>query len=152
MTGPRWGMRARPPDSEPVPGSVFAFLGPGPVAMLCCDWAGRVLADDRLYPWHHRAGPAARARMRAHHAGYLADVLGGPSYQGDRSLGAAHAPLRISIDAFALVLEHLTGALRCAGVEEGAARRVVARLHATHTQIVTAGHPPRRSGGARGKG
>ena len=145
MTGPRWDMRARPPDSEPIPGSVFAFLGPGPVAALCCDWTNRVLADDRLYPWHHRAGPAGRARLRAYHASYLAAELGGPSYQGDRALGTAHAGLRISIDAFALVLEHLRDALRRAEVEEGAARRVIGRLHVTHAQIVTAGHdyPPR---------
>lgn len=127
-------------DTPPVPRSLYARLGPGPVAMLATDWTDRCLADDRLYPWWHRAGPMARCRARAYHGSYLAELLGGPPGHGG-DLGEAHTELRITTDVFAFVCDHLRDALRYADVPELDVVRVLARMQATHTQIVTAAVP-----------
>lgn len=131
-----------PPGVQPDPGSVYAWLGPGACAALCTDFSDRVLSDPRLYPWLREVGPAAVARLRAFHAGYLTAMLGGPRYRG-RDLAEAHARVTVSTDAFMITVGHLRGALQFADVDDASIERVIGQALALRPLVVRPGHPAR---------
>lgn len=137
--------RRRPgavPEGPPPRGSVFEWLGPGACAALCSDFSDRVLSDQRLYPWLRDIGPAAVARLRAFHAGYLTALLGGPRYRG-RDLREAHARVTVSPDAFMITIDHLRGALQFADVDDASISEVIGQMTALRPLVVRPGHPAR---------
>lgn len=64
----------------------------------------RVLGDPELEPWF---GGVDLDRLKGHQQAFLSAALGGPDLFTGRTMGAAHAGLAITVDAFDRVLEHL---------------------------------------------
>lgn len=68
----------------------------------------RVLEDAVLAPYFARTG---MARQKAHMRAFLAVALGGPEVYRGRDMGAAHAGLGVTDEAFNRVVGHLVATL-----------------------------------------
>jgi hemoglobin len=76
-------------------------------------------------------------RLKGHQRAFLAVALGGPHAYAGRPLGAAHASLGITADAFAAVVGHLGDTLAELGVDEDTIGVVAANLAPLEADIVT---------------
>jgi hemoglobin len=76
--------------------------------------------------------------LHRHQRAFIAAALGKPgTYQG-RAMGAAHAGINITDDAFDRVATHLVAILRENGVDEETVGHIADSLGPLRTQIVTA--------------
>jgi hemoglobin len=95
-------------------------------------WHG-VTADAVLSPWFARADPPT---IREHLRAYLAVALGGPEAYEGRSMRHAHSGLRITGDAFDLLLERMADALAAVGASDASIDKVAARLRSLRAVVV----------------
>jgi hemoglobin len=116
--------------------SVFEQLGQERgIRAAVDDFYERVLADPDLAPYFEGVD---MPRLRAHQAQLLVQVSGGPAAYSGRDLGAAHAGLGITEEAFDRVVGHLVGTLSAAGVPEQTISEVGGALAQHRQAIVTA--------------
>ena len=73
----------------------------------------RVLADPVLAPYF---GATDMRRQQAHMRAFIAAALGGPELYAGRDMGAAHAGLGVTHEAFDRVVAHLVATLTQLGV------------------------------------
>lgn len=93
----------------------------------------RVVADPTLRPWFDGVD---LGRLKSHQRAFLAAALGGPDLFAGRDLGAAHAALRITDEAFDAVVDHLTCTLRDLGVDTDVVARVGEHVDALRARVV----------------
>ena len=98
------------------------------------EFYARVTADPQLRPYF--AG-VDLGRLRWHQTALLAALTGGPQAYSGRDLGAAHAGLEITGEAFDRVAEHLVGTLRDAGAGPDTIDRIAATLTPYREKIVS---------------
>jgi hemoglobin len=99
----------------------------------------RVLADPTLAPWF---AATDMDRLRAHQRAFFTTALGGPDEYAGRSVGVAHAGLRITDAAFDRVAEHLTATLLDLGVPAETVEAVVGGVAGMRSDVVTVGASP----------
>jgi hemoglobin len=103
------------------------------VAVAVDTFYDHVMADDVLAPYF---GATDMSRQKRHLRTFLAAAVGGPErYQG-RDMGAAHAGLRITEDAFDRVVGHLVATLTGLGVAPATIAAIGATLAPLRTRIV----------------
>lgn len=95
-------------------------------------WHG-VTADAVLSPWFAGVDPHS---IRAHLRAYLAVALGGPEAYSGRSMRHAHSGLRITGEAFDLLLEQMADALAAVGASEASIDKVAVRLRSLRAVVV----------------
>jgi hemoglobin len=83
------------------------------VAVAVDTFYDRVMADDALAPYF---AATDMARQKRHLRTFLAAAVGGPEPYEGRDMGAAHAGLAITDDAFDRVVGHLVATLDGLGV------------------------------------
>jgi hemoglobin len=106
--------------------------GSAAVAAAVDDLYVRILADPVLAPYFARTDMLRQTRhMRA----FMAAALGGPDIYAGRDMGAAHAHLRITFEAFDRVAGHLIGTLKGLGVPARHVEAIVARIAPLRDQI-----------------
>jgi hemoglobin len=74
--------------------------------------------------------------LRRHQVLLISQVMGGPADYDGRDLRTAHAPLKITDEAFDRVVVHLVDALKGAGVPDDVIGRVGETLSGTRADIV----------------
>lgn len=94
----------------------------------------KVLADSTLAPYF--AGVDLR-RLKSHQEAFLAAALGGPENYFGRDMKQAHDGLRITSDAFDLVVSHLTDTLAELGISLDTIGAIAGRLLPLKSDIVT---------------
>ena len=94
----------------------------------------RVLDDDLLGPYF---GSTDMRKQKAHMRAFLAVALGGPSLYRGRDLGAAHAGLGITNDAFDRVVTHLVATLDSLGVPCAIVEAIVVKLAPLRPVVVS---------------
>jgi hemoglobin len=96
----------------------------------------RVLANDHLQPYFRGVN---LQKLSDHQVNFIAVAMGAPSgiYTG-RPLREAHAHLRVTDDAFALVAQALEDSLREAGVEEEDVTTMVSAIVGQRGEVVAA--------------
>jgi hemoglobin len=77
-------------------------------------------------------------KLKGHQRAFMTVALGGPDGYMGRPLGAAHAPLAITPDAFAAVVGHLADTLAELGVDEPTIGVIAEQLAPLEAEIVTA--------------
>jgi hemoglobin len=102
----------------------------------------RVMADPSLAPYF--AG-ADLAKLKEHQRAFLAVALGGPHAYAGRSIGHAHATMRITPEAFGAVVGHLVDTLAELGAEESAIAAVATRVLAFEHDVVSTERVPSSS-------
>jgi hemoglobin len=95
----------------------------------------RVLADPTLAPWF---AASDLDRLRAHQRAFFTTALGGPAEYAGRSVGHAHAGLRITDDAFDRVAQHLRATLLDLGVERATVDAIVGGVGDLRADVVSA--------------
>src|SRR3954464_3399614 len=89
--------------------SIYEQIGGREAVSAAVDiFYSRVLDDPLLAPWFARV---EMRRLKAHMRGFLAVALGGPEVYRGRDMGAAHAGLGVTDEAFDHVVEHLVATL-----------------------------------------
>jgi hemoglobin len=109
--------------------------GSAAVAAAVEELYGRIMADNRLAHYFARTD---MTRQKRHMRAFVASALGGPNVYAGRDMGAAHAHLRVTGDAFDRVAGHLVGALKSLGVPTHHVEAIVARIAPLRAQIVYA--------------
>ena len=94
---------------------------------------GHVLADPVLAPWFR---DTEMRRQKAHMRAFLAAALGGPQLYAGRDMGAAHAGLGITDQAFDHVVAHLVATLTELGVAPGTIAAIGDALAPLRAQVV----------------
>ena len=96
----------------------------------------RVLANDRLQPYFQGVN---LQKLSDHQVNFIAVAMGAPVgiYTG-RPLREAHAHLRVTDEAFALVAQALEDSLREAGVEEDDVTTMVSAIIGLKKEVVAA--------------
>jgi hemoglobin len=100
------------------------------VAVAVDTFYEHVMADDMLAPYFAETD---MARQKRHLRTFLAAAVGGPERYEGRDMGAAHAGLAITEDAFDRVVGHLVATLDGLGVAAptiGAIGEILAPLRA----------------------
>jgi hemoglobin len=110
-----------------------AVGGAAAVKVVVEDFYQRVLGDQQLA--HYFEGVDMPA-LKRHQALLVGQVLGGPPDYDGRSLREAHQGLGITKPHFDLVVTHLAGALKDAGVPDDIIGRAGAAVAATEPDIV----------------
>lgn len=114
--------------------SVYEQIGGSAPVQAAVDlFYEKVTADGRLAPWFE--GVDMR-RLKAHQRAFIGAALGGPDTYRGRDMGAAHAGLGITPDAFGAVVGHLVAALEELGVDGGTVGVIVETLAPLEAQIV----------------
>lgn len=114
--------------------SDYDLVGGGPaVALVVEGFYRRVTADPDLA--HYFEG-VDMGRLKRHQALLVSQVMGGPTAYDGRELGAAHAPLGITDEAFDRVVAHLAATLQDAGAPADVIGRVGGALGGTRSAIV----------------
>jgi hemoglobin len=97
------------------------------------DFWNRITTDAVLAPLFSEADPNSHSGQLS---AYLAVALDGPeNYQG-RSMRHAHTGMRVSPEAFELVIERMSEALFSVGASAHSVANVVARLSALRPVII----------------
>ena len=110
-----------------------AIGGAAAVKVVVEDFYQRVLSDPELVDYFEGVDMPA---LKRHQALLVGQVLGGPANYDGRSLGEAHHDLGITKPHFDLVVGHLAGALKDAGVPDDIIGRAGAAVVATEPDIV----------------
>ena len=110
-----------------------AIGGAAAVKVVVEDFYQRVLSDPELVDYFEGVDMPA---LKRHQALLVGQVLGGPANYDGRSLGEAHHGLGITKPHFDLVVGHLAGALKDAGVPDDIIGRAGAAVVATEPDIV----------------
>jgi hemoglobin len=103
------------------------------VAVAVDTFYDHVLADDVLAPYF---GETDMARQKRHLRAFLAAAVGGPARYEGRDMGAAHAGLAITDEAFDRVVGHLVTTLTELGVAAGTIGAIGDTLTPLRTRIV----------------
>jgi hemoglobin len=116
--------------------SLYDLLGgEDTISRVVADFYDRVLAHDVTAKWFTKADPVT---LQQHLRAYLAVALGGPEHYSGRSMRNAHGKLRVTGEAFDVVLGCFADALAARGVGASAIKQVHARLSALRPVVVTA--------------
>jgi hemoglobin len=94
---------------------------------------GHVLGDPVLAPWFRTAD---MRRQKAHMRAFMAAALGGPDIYAGRDMGAAHAGLGITHEAFDRVVAHLAETLTELGVAPATVAAIGDALAPLRAQVV----------------
>jgi hemoglobin len=117
--------------------SDYEVVGGGPaVSAVVNDFYERVLSDPKLVRYFEGVD---LPRLKRHQVLLVTQVLGGPNGYDGRPLDEAHEGLGITSDEFALVVGHLAGAMKDAGVPDDIIARAGAAVIATEPAIVESG-------------
>lgn len=98
------------------------------------DFYRRVLADPLLTDYFTSVDMAA---LRRHQVAMLSQATGGPKEYSGAEMGAAHAGLAVTDDAFTAVVGHLVATLEDLGVQQAEVDEVVAALAPLRPAIVS---------------
>ena len=130
---------ARPTQPRrPAASSLYQRIGhAGGLLWLVNTLYLRVLADPLLMSYFKHLDDQDRQWLRWHMLTLLAVVSGGPSRYRGRDLRQAHADLRITAEAFDLVVGHLQATLRELEVHQEDERAILAAVQAHRDAVVT---------------
>jgi hemoglobin len=103
------------------------------VAVAVDTFYDHVMADDVLAPYF---GETDMARQKRHLRAFLAAAVGGPARYEGRDMGAAHAGLAITDEAFDRVVGHLVTTLTELGVAPATIGAIGDALTPLRTRIV----------------
>ncbi len=95
----------------------------------------KVLGDDRVNGYF---GGINVGRLKAHQRAMFSAIAGGPNAYSGRSMHEAHAHLRITNDAFDVVVNHLVATLQELGVAQEEIDRMAPPVLELRSDIVTA--------------
>ena len=95
----------------------------------------RILGDPALSHWFERTD---MRKQKAHMRAFVAVALGGPELYRGRDMGAAHAGMHITDDAFDRVVGHLVDTLVGLDVDGDTIDTIGAALAPLRDAIVTA--------------
>ena len=95
----------------------------------------RVLGDPLLARWFARV---EMRRLKAHMRAFLTVALGGPEVYRGRDMGAAHAGLGVTDEAFDHVVDHLVTTLIELGVPDALIVAIGAKLAPLRAVVVQA--------------
>ena len=112
-----------------------AIGGKAAVAAAVDGLYDRILADEALNHWF--ANTEMR-RQKAHMRAFVAVALGGPEVYKGRDMGAAHAGMGITDDAFDRVVGHLVDTLTSLGVDGDTIATIGGALAPLRPAVVTA--------------
>jgi hemoglobin len=108
--------------------------GPEAVHAAVDQFYERVLADPLLAPYFEGI---EMKRLKGHQRAFIAAAIGGPDRYVGRSMGAAHAGLDITPEAFAHVVDHLVETLTSLGVPDSTIAAIGSKLAPLEAQVVT---------------
>jgi hemoglobin len=108
--------------------------GSDAVAAAVDDFYARVTSDEVLAPYFTTTD---MRRQKAHMRAFLATAIGGPEIYRGRDMGAAHASLGITHQAFDHVVEHLVATLSHLGVEAAIIEAIGAKLAPLRAVVVS---------------
>lgn len=108
--------------------------GADSVSAAVDDFYERVLTDASLAPYFEDTDVT---KLKGHQRAFIAAALGGPEPYEGRSMGEAHAKLKISAEAFGSVVNHLVATLKSLGVDDETIAAIGAKLAPLQTDIVT---------------
>ncbi|MBO9577519.1 MAG: group 1 truncated hemoglobin [Microbacteriaceae bacterium] len=94
----------------------------------------KVTGDPLLAPWFARSD---MERLKAHQRRFIGAALGGPEAYDGLPMKQAHAPMRITDEAFDAVAGHLAATLAELGVPGPTVDEIVASIAPLRTEIVT---------------
>ncbi|SCG50648.1 hemoglobin [Micromonospora echinaurantiaca] len=124
---------------ETAPASHYERIGGATSVKAAVDlFYDRVLADPELAGYFTDVDMPGQRR---HLALMLTVVLGGPNEYAGRSLAEAHQPLRIPVEHYVKVGEHLTVTLTELGVPGDIIADVQVVLGQVQDQVVASGNP-----------
>lgn len=116
--------------------SLYDEIGGAPAIKVAVTvFYNRVTADPDLAPWFTGVD---LDRLKGHQQAFLTAALGGPNLFTGRSMGAAHAGLAITVEAFDRVLEHLAYTLFDMGLSYEQVASAVDGLRPMSAHIVEA--------------
>ncbi|MFM9919070.1 group I truncated hemoglobin [Lacisediminihabitans sp. H27-G8] len=107
--------------------------GDAAVAAVVSEFWQRVSTDELLSPWF---SVIDSGQLRLHLHAYLTVALDGPERYEGRSMRHAHAGLRVTGEAFDLLVHSLGESLETVGAAPENIRRVSARLSQLRAVIV----------------
>jgi hemoglobin len=96
---------------------------------------GRVLADPELKGYFEDTDVR---RLKAHQRAFIAAAIGGSEIYSGRSMGDAHAGMRITDAHFDRVVGHLADTLSALGVPDATIGDIAAKLGPLRAEIVQA--------------
>ena len=111
------------------------YGGFGTVSKIVREFYRQILQSPTLKPYFHGAN---MERIIDHQTKFIAHVLGGPAEYTGRELGAAHARLKITGEAFAEVAAILQETLEDAGMEPADVAAVMGIVAGARGNVVTA--------------
>ena len=97
------------------------------------DFYERALGDPVLAPYFAHI---EMRRLKSHMRAFLAVAVGGPEIYAGRDMGAAHAHLNVTGEAFDHVVEHLVATLDWLGVPPNVIEAIGAKLLPLRAVIV----------------
>lgn len=104
------------------------------VSKIVHEFYRQVLQSPTLKPYFAKVN---MERLINHQTNFIAQVLGGPANYSGSEIGAAHAHLKISADAFGEVANILQEVLEDAGMDNEDVESVMAIVASTRGAIVT---------------
>ena len=114
--------------------SIYAQIGGREAIAAAVDlFYDRVLADPVLAPYFTRT---PMRRQKAHMRSFLAAAVGGFEIYRGRDMGAAHAHLHVTGEAFDRVVTHLVATLEELGVPEHLIGAIGGKIAPLRPQIV----------------
>ena len=108
--------------------------GAGAVAAAVDDFYLRVSADPVLAPYFYDVD---MRRQKAHMRAFLASAIGGPEIYAGRDMGAAHARLGVTHEAFDHVVDHLVATLSGLDVPNDLIEAIGAKIAPLRAVIVS---------------